>query len=720
MLVLLLVCFVAAAQAASFIVGVGIADATGPACDVNFMGYANPSQIGAGIHFRQRARAFIIAQESDPKRKRLVYVSVDFGMGSQAVTREVLVQLGNRFPDYEYSLANVYISGTHTHSAPGGYDQYAIDQLASGGFNMETLQAYSNAIVSAISKAHHSAKKKSRVYFGLGKAEPHTNINRSPTAYLNNPAEERAMYPEGDTEQYFPLLRFETEKHQPMGMFNWFAVHATSMPNTNLLISGDNKGYASQVFEQWMNPNGTLPGHGAFVAGFASSNLGDVSPNVNGTFCKYSGKPCNAVHSTCAGLTEFCLGRGPSKDPFESTKIIGERQARAAREAFTSKMKQVEGSGEVITKHRLVDFSNVTIEPEVTVRLSRLAGGERSLFEQQERRTTCKSALGYSFAAGTTDGPGVFDFYQGETRGNRFWETIRDFIKVPSNETRMCHYPKPVLLPTGEIDFPYAWEPSVMSIGFALLGKSVAMLTVPAEFSTMAGRRLKRLVKDRLVSKQLLQEDGIVILSCLTNAYAHYVVTFEEYQAQRYEGASTLYGPHTLAAYIQEFFKLIDTNEGTTNRAEDDARVPNLIPKAISVLAKPNVDKLPKRVKEFGSVLLDAKPKYKISSSASIVAVEFYSANLRHDLRLEDSYLTVERKLGGSKWQVVYTDSSFETRMMYTRNKLSRVSIVRVEWRLEGAMPGTYRITHTASALKQAGKPFVQFTGRSREFEVEK
>lgn len=29
---------------------------------------------------------------------------------------------------------------------------------------------------------------------------------------------------------------------------------------------------------------------------------------------------------------------------------------------------------------------------------------------------TCKPAMGYSFAAGTTDGPGAFNFKQGESQ----------------------------------------------------------------------------------------------------------------------------------------------------------------------------------------------------------------------------------------------------------------------------------------------------------------
>jgi len=33
----------------------------------------------------------------------------------------------------------------------------------------------------------------------------------------------------------------------------------------------------------------------------------------------------------------------------------------------------------------------------------------------------------------------------------------------------------------------------------------------------------------------------------------HYITTYEEYQVQRYEGASTIYGPRTLDAYIHQY-----------------------------------------------------------------------------------------------------------------------------------------------------------------------
>lgn len=42
-----------------------------------------------------------------------------------------------------------------------------------------------------------------------------------------------------------------------------------------------------------------------------------------------------------------------------------------------------------------------------------------------------------------------------------------------------------------------------------------------------------------------------LVIAGLTNTYSSYITTFEEYGVQRYEGASTIYGPHTLDAYIQ-------------------------------------------------------------------------------------------------------------------------------------------------------------------------
>ena len=63
----------------------------------------------------------------------------------------------------------------------------------------------------------------------------------------------------------------------------------------------------------------------------------------------------------------------------------------------------------------------------------------------------CKPALGYAFAAGCVDGAGAFSFTQGTTSGNDFWDLVSTALTEPSEESKKCHAPKPILLPTGEV-----------------------------------------------------------------------------------------------------------------------------------------------------------------------------------------------------------------------------------------------------------------------------
>ncbi len=51
------------------------------------MGYAMPTQINKGIHFRQYSRAFIIVDAE--KKSRVVFVNVDVCMGTQIMKMQV-------------------------------------------------------------------------------------------------------------------------------------------------------------------------------------------------------------------------------------------------------------------------------------------------------------------------------------------------------------------------------------------------------------------------------------------------------------------------------------------------------------------------------------------------------------------------------------------------------------------------------------------------------
>lgn len=284
----------------SLMIGTGIYDATGPINDLVMMGMANPKQVGAGLHQRLRSRAFVAFDNET--QKRFAFVSLDSGMGGTVLKNRIVDELQSRYPNL-YSQDNVAISGTHTHSGPSGFLQDIIFQFAGSGWQPHTLDAMVTGVVESISLAHANLVPASASY-AVGELD-RSNINRSPTAYLLNPAEERARYAH-DTDHNMTLLKFVSDSGTELGMFNWFAVHPTSLNNTNLLVSGDNKGYASYLFERWKNgpSNVTRPGQGAFVAAFASSNLGDVSPNTMGPHCRDTGLPCDNPHSTCNNRSE--------------------------------------------------------------------------------------------------------------------------------------------------------------------------------------------------------------------------------------------------------------------------------------------------------------------------------------------------------------------------------------------------------------------------------
>ena len=80
-------------------VGVGSYDMTGPSVEINFMGYAAPAQRGTGIHQRLRARAFAF----DDGSKRVAFVSVDGGMGSDLVKMRVLDRLNQELGEGVYT-----------------------------------------------------------------------------------------------------------------------------------------------------------------------------------------------------------------------------------------------------------------------------------------------------------------------------------------------------------------------------------------------------------------------------------------------------------------------------------------------------------------------------------------------------------------------------------------------------------------------------------------
>lgn len=473
----------------NYLVGGGIGDITSPVVDVPFSGYSLPTHVANGLHTRLKARAFIIGElEGD---QRLVLVTADLLNISHEMRLSVVDELQEKYGDL-YSLDNVVLSATHTHSSPAGY---AHDD----GFRQRYFDAVVEGVTEAIEAAHEDLRP-GRILLGQQEvAEGGTN--RSNVAYMQNPEAERARYA-NNTDKEMTLLKFVRDDGV-IGALSWFAVHPTSLTYNNLLVGADHKGIAAFEMERRAGERADVTE--SFVGAFAQANCGDVTGNLN------------------------LDNSGPGVDDYDSARIIGERQMDVAMQLLDSAAEPL--SGGVDYRLSAVDFTDLEVSDEFTG-----AGTQR----------TCFSAYGYAYAAGSTeDGGGHPLFIEGMLERESSLDALIDLVVMPppiSDELRACHAPKPILFPKSQQD--------PLPIGVAKIGQ-LAIVFVPSEATTMSGRRLRDTVQ-----AVLGEEAKHVMIAGYSNDYAGYITTPEEYAIQQYEGGHTLFGPWTLPAFRQEIDRL--------------------------------------------------------------------------------------------------------------------------------------------------------------------
>src|SRR5581483_438143 len=173
-----------------------------------------------------------------------------------------------------------------------------------GGFHPKTFEAVVAGIVESVQRAHDDLAP-AQLALAVGQLRD-ASVNRSPTSFARNPAGDREFFPDAIDPQ--TTLLTVRRAGSLAATITWFPTHGTSMTNRNCLISSDNKGYAAYHWERVVNGVDYLgvdvPD---FLAAFAQTNAGDMSPNLNR-------RP----------------GSGPTEDEFANTRIIGERQYAAA------------------------------------------------------------------------------------------------------------------------------------------------------------------------------------------------------------------------------------------------------------------------------------------------------------------------------------------------------------------------------------------------------
>jgi neutral ceramidase len=252
---------------------------------IHLQGFANQEQVSTGQAMKIYARAFVI--EDKDTGMLVALCIVDLWSCTAALKTKVLESLEK--VDRRFGNHNVHIAGTHTHSAPAGYDSNRLYNYSTGGFDAARTAGFAADISQAIASAF-KYRVTGTITHVTGEVKD-CGKNRSIEAYNRNDP----FWTEysADTDREMLLLNFRNEAGKSIGILNWYAIHPTALRQYNTEISGDCKGLAALYLEEPAAHDeskgdaetiaGLVADPGSFVAAFGTSNAGDVSGNVGQT-----------------------------------------------------------------------------------------------------------------------------------------------------------------------------------------------------------------------------------------------------------------------------------------------------------------------------------------------------------------------------------------------------------------------------------------------------
>lgn len=429
----------------------------------------------------------------DARGERVVVVCVDLHSGSAPVWRRAAERAG-------IEPERLIISGTHTHGGPAqhyGARMYTWFANAKQRGTRRSGERVADAIATAVRIALDDlrpggvAVQRAAV---VGAAS-----NRSFGAWRNNPPDEVEAFTTSGPGAVIPhdaaeadracdpratVLCASADDGSRTAALAWFAVHGTALGATWPTFSADVWGEARGAVEQAV-------GRPIAGIGFGGGASGDVSP-----------LPLEPASTVRQGDAER-----PSEQGRPLAHAVGRRIGMTVADSVAS------------AECAPFDLS-------VAYR------------EWKPRDADLPSPLiGLATAGAGVDGPTelwgrVADGVQAELYQKRQWR--RRFMTSG-------HHPK-IAIDAAYSPIPLPIRPVIRLIAprslplWALRVGTHVFATVPGEATTMAGWRIER---------SLLGLDGVESASIVGFAgdYAGYWTTREEYEMQRYEGSSTLFGP---------------------------------------------------------------------------------------------------------------------------------------------------------------------------------
>ncbi len=537
-------------------IGTASADITSFFKGVGMMGYGQYHQKVQEKETDLFARTFVFR---DPESgKKVAFVNAEIAFITLSVKSEVVKRLHEKHGALDYTDANVMLTAQHTHSAPGGYSYYAFFNFSIPGFVPEVFNTIVDGIVKSIVEADSNLAD-ANISIGKGTFPPEQEVafNRSLPAYNANPGVDQ--YTEKDChlalDREMTLLRIDKTDGEALGALNWFGVHTTTVGNDRFKICSDNKGYASQFFEDSIDsPN--------FQAVFAQSPCADIMPNFI-----WEGKRKKM--------------RGKFEDDYESARYNGNLQYEKAKEIYEGLSNATPlATGGIDYGLMYVDLSDVLVDDQFIPNANDKKGKEVK---------TGHACMGVAFFQGTVDGRGIpaslgkvvslltnavrlSHRMKSRNSSDQKWKEIEQMYETqgvkdilvetgaekilgvknlnklgpisvvdPSFKVLKQHYNKGAI--SGK-----PWTPQILPLQIFIIGE-IAIVGIPAEISYIGGKRLKKTISEVLANRGVTE----VIISPYANAYSGYITTYEEYQLQCYEGGHTVFGQWTHAAYQTKF-----------------------------------------------------------------------------------------------------------------------------------------------------------------------
>ncbi len=462
-------------------------------------GHGPAGTIGRGVWTRLKARATYV---EDASGGAVAFVACDLWAVPAGLTDAVVEKVQRDPAGRALSRNRIVLAATHTHQSPGNYsssDAYNLFASRIPGFDPELFDFLAVRIASAIVAAAREAVP-AQAFFGESTA---TNLarNRSLGPYRLDPEAanasldpERAAREAVDPRVRVFAFRAVQAPRDWIAVQVFVAVHNTAMDHGTQVYQGDLFGASARLLA-WRLAADAARDHASRrpVVSIFNGAEGDVRPDTG------------------------------ARDRLETLRLASSLTAAAQRALDTS----AAVDGRWRQAMRRLDLPN-------------------QCSEDADANALCPAAtaaMGMATPGGASDGPTLFreliwvDGVHGALRRSRQGPKqpaidIGDALALSS--TPVDHFWNLDL--TSLIARKVAAPPTVMPLGFFRFGP-LGFVTLPVEATTTMGRRIETAVAERL------EPQGPVIVIGLANEYLSYVATPEEYEAQHYEGASTLYGP---------------------------------------------------------------------------------------------------------------------------------------------------------------------------------